>query len=84
MDEKTNIFEDSLGFLTNRAGRIMGHTLSKKFEEAGIDLQLEHWVILRHLWVEDGLNQRSFPKLIFKDKGSITCLLYTSPSPRDS
>lgn len=72
--EKHIINEDreSLGFLVNRAGRMMENVLRDKMVNAGIEMPHEQWVILFLLWQRDGRNQNDLARNICKDKGTIT------------
>ena len=62
---------ESLGFLVNRAGRAMGKMLREKFDAAGFNVPIEHWVIVAHLWEKDGRQQQELADCIFKDKGTV-------------
>jgi DNA-binding MarR family transcriptional regulator len=62
---------ESLGFLVNRAGRAMGKTLREKFDAAGFNVPIEHWIIVAHLWERDGRQQQELADCIYKDKGTV-------------
>lgn len=49
--------------------------LQKNFRQAGLELTVEQWSILVHLWKEDGLNQQELCNRTFRDKPSVTRLL---------
>ncbi|MEL6864404.1 MAG: MarR family transcriptional regulator [Bacteroidota bacterium] len=64
--------KDSMGYLTNMTGKMMSSRLKSKLEAIGIDLPIEHWIILTTLWFDDGLNQQEVADKIHKNKGTIT------------
>jgi DNA-binding MarR family transcriptional regulator len=47
----------------------------KKFPYAGLEITIEQWSILYHLWKEDGLSQQELCNRTFRDKPSITRLI---------
>ena len=63
---------DTLGFLINRAGKVMANTLRGKLAEKGVELPFEQWTILFMLWQEDGRNQIELVQGLYKDKATIT------------
>ena len=64
--------QDSLGFLVNRAGKMMAHMAQAKLREKGLDLAVEHMILLFMLWQKDGSNQKELVGSILKDKSTIT------------
>lgn len=50
--------------------------LQKNFRNAGIDITIEQWSILYHLWKEEGLTQQQLCNKTNRDKPSITRLLH--------
>ena len=64
--------EDSLGFLVNRAGKMMAYLVQSKLRERGVDLAAEHMILLFMLWKKDGSNQKELVGSILKDKSTIT------------
>lgn len=71
MQENPKIFQ-SLGAYLGKAGKVMGKRLSENFAAAGYDINLEHWIILVHLWAQDGLNQKSLCDFAGQHKTAIT------------
>ena len=57
------------------AATAIARRLQKHFREASIDITIEQWSILYHLWKEDGLSQQDLCNRTFRDKPSITRLL---------
>ena len=49
--------------------------LQKKFNKAGLNLTIEQWSVLYHLWKEDGKSQQELCNATFRDKPSITRLV---------
>jgi len=64
--------EDSLGYLTNRAGSEWLKTIREKIKKAGVEIPPEQMMILFQLWEKDGINQKTLVEGSFKDKGTIT------------
>jgi DNA-binding MarR family transcriptional regulator len=57
------------------AAAAIGRRLQKNFRNAGIEITIEQWSILYHLWKEDGLTQQQLCDKTFRDKPSITRLI---------
>jgi DNA-binding MarR family transcriptional regulator len=49
--------------------------LQKNFKQAGIEITIEQWSVLYHLWKENGLSQQELCNHSFRDKPSITRLV---------
>ena len=49
--------------------------LQKNFRNAGIEITIEQWYVLYHLWKEDGLSQLELGNRTFRDKASTTRLI---------
>jgi DNA-binding MarR family transcriptional regulator len=62
-------------FITGKASTALARRLQKKFKRAGIDITIEQWSVLYHLWKEDGLSQQDLCSGTFRDKPSITRLV---------
>jgi DNA-binding MarR family transcriptional regulator len=62
-------------FITGKASTAVARRLQKKFKRAGIDITIEQWSVLYHLWKEDGLSQQDLCANTFRDKPSITRLV---------
>lgn len=61
--------------ITGVANTALARRLQKHFREGGLDITVEQWSVLVHLWKEDGLNQQELCNRTFRDKPSITRLL---------
>ena len=57
------------------AATAIARRLQKHFRNEGLDIAIEQWSILYHLWKEDGLSQQELCNRTFRDKPSITRLL---------
>src|SRR5215210_2968490 len=62
-------------FITGQASIAIARRLQKKFNQAGLNLTIEQWSVLYHLWKEDGISQQELCRSTFRDKPSITRLL---------
>ena len=49
--------------------------MQKNFKEAGVEITIEQWSVLYHLWKQDGLSQQQLCDATFRDKPSITRLV---------
>ena len=57
------------------ASTAVARRLQKNFRNAGLEITIEQWSILYHLWKEDGLSQQELCMRTFRDKASITRLI---------
>jgi len=64
--------KESIGYLVNRAGKIMSNSIQTKLRELGLDIPHEHMVVMFMLWRKDGINQKEIVGDIIKDKSTIT------------
>jgi len=62
-------------FVTGKASTAIARSLQKKFNAAGLNLTIEQWSVLYHLWKEDGISQQELCNATFRDKPSITRLV---------
>ncbi|MES1214692.1 MAG: MarR family winged helix-turn-helix transcriptional regulator [Bacteroidota bacterium] len=62
-------------FITGKASIAIARRLQKKFNGSGLNLTIEQWSVLYHLWKEDGKSQQELCKATFRDKPSITRLV---------
>jgi DNA-binding MarR family transcriptional regulator len=62
-------------FITGKASIAIARRLQKKFNQAGLNLTIEQWSVLYHLWKEDGISQQELCNSTFRDKPSITRLV---------
>ena len=62
-------------FITGKASIAIARSLQKKFNAAGLQLTIEQWSVLYHLWKDDGKSQQDLCNATFRDKPSITRLV---------
>src|SRR5215510_5974637 len=62
-------------FITGKASTAIARRLQKNFKQKGIDITIEQWSVLYHLWKQDGLSQQELCNATFRDKPSITRLI---------
>jgi DNA-binding MarR family transcriptional regulator len=62
-------------FITGKASTAIARRLQKNFKQANIDITIEQWSVLYHLWKEDGQSQQQLCDATFRDKPSITRLV---------
>lgn len=62
-------------FITGKASTAIARRLQKNFKQNGLDITIEQWSVLYHLWKQDGLNQQELCNATFRDKPSITRLV---------
>lgn len=62
-------------FITGKASTAIARRLQKKFNASGLNLTIEQWSVLYHLWKEDGISQQELCNATFRDKPSITRLV---------
>ncbi len=62
-------------FITGMASTALARRLQKNFKQSGIEITIEQWSVLYHLWKEDGLSQQELCNRTFRDKPSITRLV---------
>ncbi len=62
-------------FITGKASTAIARRLQKNFKQANVDITIEQWSVLYHLWKEDGLSQQQLCDATFRDKPSTTRLV---------
>jgi DNA-binding MarR family transcriptional regulator len=62
-------------FITGKASTAIARRLQKKLNNADLNLTIEQWSVLYHLWKEDGKSQQELCSATFRDKPSITRLV---------
>lgn len=61
--------------INGMASTAVARRLQKNFRQAGLEITIEQWSILYHLWKEDCLSQQELCTRTFRDKPSITRLI---------
>ena len=62
-------------FITGKASTAIARRLQKKFNARNLNLTIEQWSVLYHLWKQDGISQQELCNATFRDKPSITRLV---------
>ena len=62
-------------FISGKASTAIARRLQKKFNANGLNLTIEQWSVLYHLWKDDGKSQQELCNDTFRDKPSITRLI---------
>ncbi len=62
-------------FITGKASTAIARRLQKNFKQSAMDITIEQWSVLYHLWKQDGLSQQQLCEATFRDKPSITRLV---------
>ena len=61
--------------INGMATTAVARRLQKNFRQAGLEITIEQWSVLYHLWKEDELSQQELGTRTFRDKASITRLI---------
>jgi DNA-binding MarR family transcriptional regulator len=56
------VIEDSLGYLVNRAARVMAQLLADELRPAGVGIG--QWAVLMFLWAQDGMSQAELSRVV--------------------
>jgi DNA-binding MarR family transcriptional regulator len=56
------VIQDSLGYLVNRAARLMAQQLADELRPYGIGIG--QWAVLLHLWARDGMSQVALARVV--------------------
>ncbi len=62
-------------FITGKASTAIARRMQKNFKQHGVEITIEQWSVLYHLWKEDGMSQQQLCEATFRDKPSITRLV---------
>ena len=62
-------------FITGKASTAIARRLQKNFKQSGLDITIEQWSVLYHLWKQEGQSQQQLCDATFRDKPSITRLV---------
>jgi len=57
------------------AATAIARRMQKNFRQAGLEITIEQWSVLYHLWKEDCLSQQELCNRTFRDKPSTTRLI---------
>jgi DNA-binding MarR family transcriptional regulator len=62
LDPHEFVIEDSLGYLVNRAARMMANQLAQELRPAGVGIG--QWAVLMFLWASDGMSQAELSRVV--------------------
>jgi DNA-binding MarR family transcriptional regulator len=62
-------------FITGKASTAIARRLQRKINHAGLNITIEQWSVLYHLWKYEGQSQQQLCNATFRDKPSITRLV---------
>src|ERR1043165_8340224 len=62
-------------FITGKASTAIARRLQRNFKQSGVDITIEQWSVLYHLWKQEGLSQQQLCDATFRDKPGITRLV---------
>ncbi|MEO8860883.1 MAG: MarR family winged helix-turn-helix transcriptional regulator [Ginsengibacter sp.] len=62
-------------FITGKASTAIARRLQKNFKQSGLEITIEQWSVLYHLWKLEGQSQQQLCDATFRDKPSITRLV---------
>jgi MarR family transcriptional regulator, organic hydroperoxide resistance regulator len=74
-DQDNYSLEDSLTHLCARFYRAMWKHINRELVREGLDITVERWPVLIHLWDNDGQSQKDIARKLFKDKTTIARLI---------
>lgn len=70
-----NYSEANFGHTFSTLARLLRNNLNHRLHEQGFDISMEHMIILKILYRNDGLSQNEFARMFSKDKGAITRII---------
>src|ERR1700759_3892702 len=62
--------------INGMASIAVARRLQKNFRSAGLEITIEQWTVLYHLWKEDCLSQQELCVRTYRDKPSTTRLIH--------
>jgi DNA-binding MarR family transcriptional regulator len=74
-NDKKYSLEDSLAHLCARFYRAMWKQINQELSEGGLEISVEQWPVLIHLWDENGQTQKDLAGRLFKDKTTMARLV---------
>ena len=70
-------FDRAVGYNIGKTALKLKSSLSKKFKANNINITPEQWVVLYHIFAENGQYQQKLADSILKDKPTISRILFT-------
>lgn len=90
-NDHTFVIEESLGYLVNRAARVLAQELADELRPAGVGIG--QWAVLLFLWERDGLSQADLARVVAIEPPTLVRtldrmvsggLVERRPDPRDA
>ncbi len=70
-----NIENRNFYFKIDAANKKIKNYFQKKFDEAGIDLTVDQWLVLHHTAQNEGVNQKELSDIVRKDTATLTRII---------
>lgn len=72
IETKRHKIKDSFGYLMGKGLRMMRSLMDRKCKEKQMDISMDQYIVLVHLWQKDGLKQQELANFAGKDKTTLT------------
>lgn len=66
---------NSYSFLLDRTARRVKQYAQQKFKELRLNVTVDQWLVLKHLYENEGLKQNELAELLFKDNPTLTRII---------
>jgi Transcriptional regulators len=70
-----SLLNNTISRSVSKLHNLIRNNIAVKFNEAGLDITLEMYVVLRDLWEQDGRNQQDLADKLNRDKASLTNII---------
>ncbi|RPI35151.1 MAG: MarR family transcriptional regulator [Nitrospiraceae bacterium] len=66
---------NSYSFLLDRTARRVKQYAQQKFKELRLNVTVDQWLVLKHLYENEGMKQNELAELLFKDNPTLTRII---------
>lgn len=66
---------NSYSFLLDRTARRVKQYAQQKFKELELNITVDQWLVLKHLYENEGMKQNELAELLFKDNPTLTRII---------
>lgn len=66
---------NSYSFLLDRTARRVKQYAQQKFKELNLNVTVDQWLVLKHLYENEGMKQNELAELLFKDNPTLTRII---------
>src|SRR5918993_5390900 len=66
---------NAYSFLLDRTARRVKQYAQQKFKELDLNITVDQWLLLKHLYENDGMKQNELAELLFKDNPTLTRII---------